>query len=97
MRRWLVTFTDAPEMVRIRADKSRRAAHIAYVHAHPELDIGGDLAMSPKQDFPGAIWTIQAGNREEVRRLISADPYYIPSLRQFRITALKGDLQFASG
>ncbi|AUQ58048.1 putative protein in bacteria [Phaeobacter inhibens] len=86
MTHWTVTFQDAPEMARIRADRRRRDAHIAFVRAHPELQIGGALAMRPEQDFPGAIWNVEAASRDEVERLILRDPYYVASLRRYQIT-----------
>lgn len=85
MTRWTVIFQDTPEMTRIRADKARRLAHIAYVRASPELQIGGVMAMRPMQDFPGAIWTVEAVSRDEVETLVKADPYYITSFRRFYI------------
>ena len=85
MTRWTVTFQDAPEMTKIRADKARRDAHIAYVRGRPGLQIGGALAMRPQQDFPGAIWTIEAETRAEVEKMVLKDPYYIPSLRRYSI------------
>ncbi len=86
MARWTVTFTDKPEMDRVRGDRKRREAHIAYVRAHPELQIGGALAMRPMQDFPGAIWNVEAETRQDVERLILQDPYYVASLRRYTIT-----------
>ena len=86
MKQWTVTFIDAPGMSRIRGDKNRRTAHIAFVRAHPELQIGGALAMRPEQDFPGAIWNVEAASRDEVERLILRDPYYVASLRRYQIT-----------
>ena len=49
MASWTVTFQDAPEMVRIRANKARRQAHIRFVQAHPQLRIGGELAIDTDQ------------------------------------------------
>ena len=72
-------------MSRIRGDKSRRIAHIAFVRGRAELQIGGPLAMQPMQDFPGAIWTVQAETRADVERLILSDPYYVASLRRYKI------------
>ena len=89
MTRWTVTFQDSPEMGRIRGDRTRRNAHIAYVRAHPELDIGGPMAMHPMQDFPGAIWTVEAEDRAAVERLILQDPYFVRSLRTYRITSFQ--------
>lgn len=86
MAHWTVTFQDAPEMSKIRGDKRRRDAHIAFVRANPQLQIGGSLAMRPMQDFPGAIWNVEAEARDEVERLILRDPYYVASLRRYKIT-----------
>jgi len=88
MTRWTVTFQDAPEMTKIRADKARRDAHIAYVRGRPGLQIGGTLALRPQQDFPGAIWTVEAETRAQVERLVVKDPYYVPSLRRYSIHSL---------
>jgi len=85
MTHWTITFQDAPEMTRIRSDKTRRNAHIAFVRGRSELQIGGPLAMTPMQDFPGAIWTVQAESRADVERLILSDPYYVASLRRYTI------------
>ncbi|MEQ3669547.1 hypothetical protein [Pseudophaeobacter sp.] len=87
MKHWTVTFQDASEMARIRGDKPRRLAHIAFVRSRPELNIGGPLALQPMQDFPGAIWTVQADTRADVERLILSDPYYVASLRRYKISA----------
>lgn len=73
-------------MTRIRADKVRREAHIAFVRAQPNLQIGGALAMRPMQDFPAAIWNVAAESRTDVERLIISDPYYVASLRRYMIT-----------
>ena len=73
-------------MIRIRADKARRVAHIAFVRAQPTLQIGGTLAMRPMQDFPAAIWNVAAESRADVERLIISDPYYVATLRRYKIT-----------
>lgn len=85
MTHWTVTFQDTAEMTKIRADKARRDAHIAYVRGRPGLQIGGTLALRPQQDFPGAIWTVEAETRAEVETLVVKDPYYVPSLRRYSI------------
>lgn len=90
LKRWTVIFTDQPEMAGVRDDKARRAAHIAFVAAASGLEIGGPLALSPMQDFPGAIWTIEAQTREDVQRLIHSDPYFVPSLRRYEIRQFGG-------
>lgn len=87
MKHWTVTFSDDPAMSRARADKARRLAHIAFVRERPELQIGGPLAMTPMQDFPGAIWTVQAATRADVEQLILSDPYYVATLRRYKIRA----------
>lgn len=72
-------------MSRIRGDKARRLAHLAFVRGRAELNIGGPLALQPMQDFPGAIWSVQAETRADVERLILSDPYYVASLRRYKI------------
>lgn len=89
MTRWTVTFQDSPEMGRVRADKARRAAHVEFVASHPELDIGGPMALHPMQDFPGAIWTVEAEERADVERLILRDPFFVRSLRSYRIMSFQ--------
>ena len=85
MARWTVTFQDEPGMIHVRGDRARRKAHIAFVRAHPELEIGGAHAMCPMQDFPGALWTVEADSPAEVEALIQDDPYFTPALRRFDI------------
>ncbi|MFY0596119.1 MAG: hypothetical protein JXQ85_06795 [Cognatishimia sp.] len=85
MTRWTVIFKDTPDMLSIRADKTRRDAHIAYVRAHPELLIGGGLKPNPDQEFCGALWVIEANSRKEVETLILNDPFYVPEFRSYEI------------
>lgn len=85
MARWVVSFIDAAQMGQVRADRARRAAHIDFMRAHPQVQIGGALAMRPMQDFPGAIWTVEAETRQDVERLIRQDPYFSDALRRYQI------------
>ncbi len=41
--------------------------------------------MQPMQDFPGAIWTVEAETRADVEHLIVQDPYFVRALRQYSI------------
>ena len=94
---WTVSFQDSPEMAKIRGDRTRHDAHVAYVRAHPELAIVspvvgpvdsptvGPMALCPSQDVAGATWTVEATTREAVEKLILKDPYYLPSLRSYSI------------
>ena len=98
---WTVSFQDSPEMAKIRGDRTRHDAHVAYVRAHPELAIVspttspivsptdgptvGPIALQPSQDGAGATWTVEASSREAVEKLILKDPYYLPSLRTYSI------------
>lgn len=88
---WTVSFQDSPEMAKIRGDRTRHDAHVAYVRAHPELAIVsptvGPMALRPSQDVAGATWTVEANTREAVEKLILKDPYYLPSLRSYNIRA----------
>jgi len=92
MPRWIVTFEDAPEVAGLRRDPARRAAHIAFVRSCDGVQIGGPLALTPMQDFPGAIWTVEAESRQDVMRLIQRDPYFVAGLRHpvIRTEVLRG-------
>lgn len=87
MTRWAVIFKDHPDMMAIRADKSRRDAHVTYVKAHPELLIGGGLRPDAEADFSGALWIVELDSKAKVEALISADPFYLPELRSYEIFA----------
>lgn len=85
MTRWAVIFHDDPKMLSIRADKSKRDAHVAYARTHPQLLIGGGLKPDLDQDFCGALWVVEADDRQAVVDLVCADPFYIAEYRQFEI------------
>ena len=85
MAKWAVIFKDTDEMLGIRADKSRRDAHVAFAIAHPELLIGGGLKPEPEADFCGALWVVEAESRKDVEMLIQADPFYVPQFRTYEI------------
>lgn len=85
MSRWVVIFTDSPEMLEVRAKKSLRDAHVAYAKAHPELLIGGGLKPAPDQDFCGALWVVEANARSDIEELVKNDPFYVPEYRSFEI------------
>ncbi|MGR3623630.1 YciI family protein [Pseudophaeobacter sp.] len=84
-RRWVVVFRDDARMMQIRADPSRRDAHVAYVRAHPELRIGGGLRPNPEADFCGALWVVEVATRGMVEALITADPFFLPEWRTYEI------------
>lgn len=85
MPRWVVIFQDHPEMLAIRADQSRRDAHVAYARAHPELLIGGGLKPDVDGAFCGALWVVEAPGRAEVEALILDDPFYVAAYRDYDI------------
>lgn len=85
MTRWVVWFDDKPEMLKIRADKEKRDAHVAYVKAHPELLIGGGLKPDVTSDFCGALWVVETQTRMEVANLVLNDPFYVKEFRSFKI------------
>ncbi len=85
MTRWAVIFKDTDEMLAIRADKTRRDAHVSYVKAHPELLIGGGLKPDVDADFTGALWIVEAKSKSVVEALIASDPFYFPEYRSYEI------------
>ena len=85
MTRWVVIFTDTPEMLAIRAQKHLRDAHVAYVENHPELLIGGGLKPDADADFCGAMWVVEADQKSDVETLVANDPFYAPAFRTYEI------------
>jgi len=85
MTRWAVIFRDTAEMLHIRADQTRRDAHVAYAKAHPELLIGGGLKPDIDEDFCGALWVVEAETRADVEALVRADPFFVEEHRTFEI------------
>ncbi len=87
MTRWAVIFRDDPKMLNVRANQTRRDAHVAFAKAHPELRIGGGLKTDSDAPFCGALWIVEAEDRLEVEALIHRDPFFVPRLRQYEIFA----------
>lgn len=85
MTRWAVVFKDTDDMLAVRADQTRRDAHVAYAKAHPQLLIGGGLKPDPDAAFCGALWIVEAATRAEVETLVLEDPFYEASARMFEI------------
>ncbi len=85
MSKWVVIFTDSPEMLEVRAKKDLRDAHVAYAKDHPVLLIGGGLKPAPGEDFCGALWVVEANSRTEIEELVQNDPFYVPEYRTFEI------------
>lgn len=87
MTRWVVIFTDTPDMLEIRGCKTLCCAHVAFAKAHPELLIGGGLKPDPDSAFCGALWVVEADDKTCVESLIRADPFSVPAYRRFEIFA----------
>ncbi|MEM9733246.1 MAG: YciI family protein [Pseudomonadota bacterium] len=85
MTRWAVIFKDTEDMLAIRARKDLRDAHVAYAQAHPELLIGGGLKPTPGDDFCGALWVVEAEDKDDVVSLIENDPFYVSEYRKYEI------------
>lgn len=85
MTRWVVLFEDGPEMLAVRSDQGRRDAHVAYAKAHPELLIGGGLKPAPGEDICGALWVVNAQDKQQIETLVENDPFYEPAFRSYRI------------
>jgi len=85
MTRWAVVFTDTSEMLAVRGEQHLRDAHVAYARAHPELLIGGGLKTGTDGDFCGALWIVEAADKETVEALVQSDPFYFPDYRSYEI------------
>ena len=82
---WAVIFEDDEGMMAVRADRTRRDAHVAYAKAHSELLIGGGLKTDVGNNFCGALWIVEAQTKQEVESLVLNDPFYEAQHRKYKI------------
>ncbi|MBE0588972.1 MAG: hypothetical protein CVU36_18920 [Betaproteobacteria bacterium HGW-Betaproteobacteria-9] len=84
MARWVVFFDDEPGMLDIR--REREPLHLAYLERHAEeIRMAGGLREAPGDAFVGGLWVLEVASREGAVALIENDPYYVPSLRRYRL------------
>ncbi len=84
MARWVVFFDDEPGMMDVRCE--REALHLAYLERHvDEIRMAGGLREAPGEAFVGGLWVLEVVSRERAVTLIEHDPYYVPSLRRYRL------------
>lgn len=84
MARWVVIFDDAQGMMDIR--REREPLHLAYLDRHAaEIQMAGGLREAPGAAFVGGLWVLEVASRERAVELIESDPYYVPSLRRYRL------------
>jgi uncharacterized protein YciI len=82
--RWIAVFTDTPEMQQVR--REREPLHLAYLRQHrDEIVLAGGCRDEPGGPYVGGLWVLEVPSRERVVQLIEADPYYVPSVRHYRI------------
>ncbi len=86
MARWVVFFDDEPGMMNVR--REREPLHLAYLERHAEeIRMAGGLREAPGEAFVGGLWVLEVASRERAVALIENDPYYLPSLRRYRLLA----------
>ncbi len=84
MIRWVAIFEDEPGMRSVR--REREPLHLAYLERHAaEILIAGGLREAPNQAFVGGLWVLEVASRERAVQLIENDPYYVPSLRRYKL------------
>jgi hypothetical protein len=84
MARWVVFFDDEPGMLDIR--RERESLHLAYLERNAlEIPMAGGLREAPGEAFVGGLWVLEVASRERAVELIENDPYYVPSLRRYRL------------
>lgn len=84
MARWVCIFEDAPQMLDVRAE--RRALHHAYLKANEgRILIAGGLSREDGLPPDGGLWVMEAADREEAKRIVESDPYFVPEFRSYRL------------
>jgi uncharacterized protein YciI len=82
--RWIVFFTDTPEMLQVR--KERENLHLEYLHQHEtEILIAGGCREAAGSAFVGGLWVLDVASRERAVALIESDPYFEPAHRSYRL------------
>jgi hypothetical protein len=84
MTRWAVVFSDSQAMAAVRA--AHEKAHLTYLEANrPAILMAGGLRQEPGGPFSGGLWIVEAQSRDDVRRIVEADPYFQSGERQAQI------------
>ena len=82
--RWIVFFTDTPQMLQVR--KERESLHLDYLRQHEtEIVIAGGCREAPGSAFVGGLWVLDVASRERAVALIECDPYFVPAHRSYRL------------
>ena len=82
--RWIVFFTDTPEMLQVRKD--REPLHMAYLRKNEtEILIAGGCREALGGVFVGGLWVLEVPSRERAVDLIENDPYFVPTYRSYRL------------
>ncbi|MEP9347461.1 YciI family protein [Xanthobacter sp. KR7-225] len=84
MARWVCIFEDTPQMLDIRVE--RRALHLAYLERNEgRILIAGGLSREDGEPPGGGLWVMEAADREEAKRIVENDPYFVPHCRSYRL------------
>jgi len=93
MGRWVCVFDDAPEMLKVRAQ--RRTSHHAFLSENADRILrAGALCPDGGGAPTGGLWLLEVASREEAVRLIERDPYYEPQHRTYRLFEWKWALSY---
>jgi hypothetical protein len=82
--RWIVVFTDTPEMLEVR--RQREQDHFDYLRQYEEeIVLAGGCREDPTGPFVGGLWVLEVESRERAVELVEHDPYYVPAYRSYRL------------
>lgn len=77
---FFVRFTDHADRLAVR--QAHLAAHMEWLAAHADaIRVGGPLREDPAANPVGAMWLVEAADRDAVRALIDTDPFWANGLR----------------
>jgi uncharacterized protein len=78
---FVVRFTDRPERLAIR--KEFLPAHLEWLKKHEHIvRVAGSLRPETDAAPVGAMWVVEANDKEEIEALLLSDPFWVHGLRQ---------------
>jgi len=80
---FVARFEDDPDALRIR--EAQTDNHMAFLAEHADqIVVAGPLREEPEAAPIGAMWIVEAPDREAAEALLDEDPFWIHGLRRSR-------------
>ncbi len=80
---FIASFEDDPAALQVR--NAHAQSHMAFLEAHTDQIVAaGPLRVEPDGAPVGAMWIVEAPDRDTVEALIVKDPFWVNGLRKSR-------------